>query len=133
MTIKKFLVGAIFLFGGFYLIKKILPSKDLESFDIDELSVDEAIELARQQDLEKAKKVKGELIKRGILNPDGTENKNFMRMHYLNPDKMFTNLSEEQKQEIREASGVKEIDLSNVPKDLNWGFLNYQLPSSTLG
>ena len=133
MNIKKFLVGAIFLLGGFYFIKKLLPNNDLESFDIDELSIEEAIALARQKDLERAKKVKAQLIKRGILNPDGTENKNFMRMHYLNPDNMFTNLSDEQKQKIREASGVKEIDLTNMPKDINWNFGNMQLYGSTLG
>ena len=46
---------------------------------------------------------------------------------------MFTNLSEEQKQKIREASGVKEINLTNMPKDLNWNFGNMQLYGSTLG
>ena len=132
-NVKQIILASVFLIGGFYLIKKILPSSKTADIDVDKLSIEEAIALAKQKDFELSQKMIEALKRRGVLNQDGTENKNFMRMHYLNPDTMFSNLSEEQKQEIREASGVKPIDLSNMPQDLNWNFGNMQLFGSTMG
>lgn len=133
--IRKLIFATLFIGGGYYFIKKILPNfkKEENEIDVDSLSIEEAIALARQKDFELSQKIIQALKNRGILNQDGTENKNFMRMHYLDPTKMFDNISEEQKQEIREASGVKPLDLSNIPKDLNWNFGNMQLWGSTMG
>lgn len=131
--IRKLIIATLFIGGGYYFIKKILPNYNRKEIDVDSLTIEEAIALARQKDFELSQKVIKALKNRGILNQDGTENKNFMRMHYLDPTKMFDNISEEQKQEIREATGVKPIDLTNMPKDINWNFGNMQLWGSTLG
>lgn len=101
--IKKVLIAGLFLGGGYFIIKKLLPTNKLSELDEELLSQDDAIELERQKAIALGKKVQEALRNRNLINSDGTMNENFERTMFLNPTTMFQNMTEEQKQNLRQS------------------------------
>ena len=68
--IKKVLIAGLFLGGGYYLIKKILPNITKKEFQADTMSIEERLAEEERKARELAKKVQEQLIKKfGTADP----------------------------------------------------------------
>ena len=69
--IKKVLVLGVFLGGGYYFIKKVLPKLTKNTYDLDTLSIDERVALEERKRAEFEKKMRDNFERKlGTRNPE---------------------------------------------------------------
>ena len=69
--IRKLIFATLFIGGGYYLIKKILPKFTKDEFDLDTMSIEERLALEEKLARERAEKIRQALIKRvGTADPE---------------------------------------------------------------
>ena len=98
--VKKVLIAGLFLGGGYYFIKKILPTFTRKStdLDVDTMSIEERLAEEERKARELAKKVQEQLIKKfGTADP---KKLNDIKTYMFAPDINFDNLTPEQKASI---------------------------------
>jgi hypothetical protein len=97
--IKKILIGGLFLGGGYYFIKKILPNFTKKEFQADTMSIEERLALEEKQARELAEKVRKTLIsKYGTADPNKLKD---IKTYMFAPDINFDKLTPEQIESIR--------------------------------
>ena len=69
--IRKLIFATLFIGGGYYFIKKILPKFTKDKFDLDTMSIEERLALEEKLARERAEKIKQALIKKvGTADPE---------------------------------------------------------------
>jgi hypothetical protein len=97
--IKKILIGGLFLGGGYYFIKKILPNFTKKEFQADTMSIEERLALEEKQARELAEKVrKTSISKYGTADPNKLKD---IKTYMFAPDINFDKLTPEQIESIR--------------------------------
>jgi len=97
--IKKVLIAGLFLGGGYYFIKKILPNITKKEFQADTMSIEERLAEEERKARELAKKVKDQLIKKfGTADPNKLKD---IKTYMFAPDINFDKLTPEQIESIR--------------------------------
>ena len=92
--IKKVLIAGLFLGGGYYFIKKILPNFTKKEFQADTMSIEERLALEEKQAKELADKVRKTLIsKYGTADPNKLKD---IKTYMFAPDINFDKLTPEQ-------------------------------------
>ena len=92
--IKKVLIAGLFLGGGYYLIKKILPNITKKEFQADTMSIEERLAEEERKARELAKKVQEQLIKKfGTADPNKLKD---IKTYMFAPDINFDKLTPEQ-------------------------------------
>jgi len=92
--IKKILIAGLFLGGGYYFIKKILPNFTKKEFQADTMSIEERLALEEKQAKELADKVRKTLIsKYGTADPNKLKD---IKTYMFAPDINFDKLTPEQ-------------------------------------
>ena len=97
--IKKVLIAGLFLGGGYYFIKKILPNFTKKEFQADTMSIEERLALEEKQAKELADKVRKTLISK--FGTDDPNKLNDIKTYMFAPDINFDKLTPEQIESIR--------------------------------
>ncbi len=94
--LKKIVIAGLFLGGGYYFIKKILPNftKKNTDLDVDTMSIEERLAEEERKARELAKKVQEQLIKKfGTADPNKLKD---IKTYMFAPDINFDKLTPEQ-------------------------------------
>tara|TARA_R110000787_G_scaffold151977_6_gene265679 strand:+ start:79 stop:438 length:360 start_codon:yes stop_codon:yes gene_type:complete len=83
--IKKVLIAGLFLGGGYFLIKKLLPNFEKEKFKAETTSIEDAIAQA-ERDMAEAGRIASEGIRKKFGNQDLNDIKTWMFAPNLNYD-----------------------------------------------
>ena len=99
--IKKVLIVSLFIGGGYYFIKKILPTftKKNTDLDVDTMSIEERLADEERKAKELAEKVRKTLISK--YGTDDPKKLNDIKTYMFAPDINFDNLTPEQIESIR--------------------------------
>jgi len=97
--VKKIFISSLFLIGGIFFIKKILPSlvKNNKKSDLELLSAEDEINKIKEQNKELGRKVQEQLDKKFGKNADLNDIKTFMFAPNIN----FDNLTPEQIENLK--------------------------------
>jgi len=115
--IKKVLIAGLFLGGGYYFIKKILPNFTKKEFQADTMSIEERLALEEKQAKELADKVRKTLIsKYGTADPNKLKD---IKTYMFAPDINFDNLTPEQIESIRNTLKNNSIFPNGITYDPN--------------
>lgn len=118
--IKKVLIAGLFLGGGYYFIKKILPNITKKEFQADTMSIEERLAEEERKARELAKKVQDQLIKKfGTADPNKLKD---IKTYMFAPDINFDKLTPEQIESIRNTLKNNSIfpnGLTYDPNNLN--------------
>lgn len=115
--IKKVLIAGLFLGGGYYFIKKILPNFTKKEFQADTMSIEERLALEEKQAKELADKVRKTLIsKYGTADPNKLKD---IKTYMFAPDINFDNLTPEQIESIKNTLKNNSIFPNGITYDPN--------------
>ena len=115
--IKKILIAGLFLGGGYYFIKKILPNFTKKEFQADTMSIEERLALEEKQAKELADKVRKTLIsKYGTADPNKLKD---IKTYMFAPDINFDNLTPEQIESIKNTLKNNSIFPNGITYDPN--------------
>lgn len=107
--IKKILIGGLFLGGGYYFIKKILPNFTKKEFQADTMSIEERLALEEKLARERAEKVRQALIKKfGTADPNKLKD---IKTYMFSANIDFENLTPEQ---IANIKNLIDSNMSNI-------------------
>ena len=105
--VKKIVIAGLFLGGGYYFIKKILPNFTKKEFQADTMSIEERLAEEERKARELADKVRKTLIsKYGTADPNKLKD---IKTYMFAPDINFDKLQEGVKQKLAEQFGVDEF------------------------
>ncbi len=115
--IKKVLIAGLFLGGGYYFIKKILPNITKKEFQADTMSIEERLAEEERKARELAKKVQDQLIKKfGTADPNKLKD---IKTYMFAPDINFDKLTPEQIESIRNTLKNNSIFPNGITYDPN--------------
>jgi len=105
--IKKVLIAGLFLGGGIYAIRKLLPNFTKKEFQADTMSIEERLALEEKLARERAEKIRQALIKKfGTADPKKLKD---IRTYMYAPDIDYDKFQEDLKQGLAEQFGVDEF------------------------
>ena len=104
--IRKLIFATLFISGGYYFLKKILPNFTKDEFDLDTMSIEERLALEEKLARERAEKIRQALIKKvGTADPEKLKD---IKTWMFAPDIDFEKLSEKEKSDLAKAfEGIK--------------------------
>ena len=105
--IKKVLIAGVFIGGGIYAIRKLLPNFTKKEFQADTMSIEERLALEEKLARERAEKIRQALIKKfGTADPKKLKD---IRTYMYAPDIDYDKFQEDLKQGLAEQFGVDEF------------------------
>jgi hypothetical protein len=123
--IKKIIIGSGILYGGYFLIKKLLPEFHTKYLSLDTKSADDVFAEKEKVRAEFEKKMRDAFQKRlGTRNPENYSSSELLRKMMLAPNIDFEKMSDKQKSDLAKSFGGIKWNPNNL--DSYSGYKDWQ-------
>jgi len=108
-VIKKILIGGVFIVGGYYLIKKLLPEFHTKYLQINTKSADDVFAEKEKKRAEFEKKMRDNFERRlGTRNPEKYSQSELIKKMMFAPNLDFEKMSDKEKSDLAKSfEGIK--------------------------